>query len=67
MNDDQLALIKYRMEQAERTLHEAELLAQYSEWNGVINRAYYSMLRSFSFIANQGIRGFKTHRCFGFN
>lgn len=43
MNDDQLALIKYRMEQAERTLHEAELLAQYSEWNGVINRAYYSM------------------------
>jgi hypothetical protein len=38
MNDDRLTLIKYRLEQAERTLHEAELLAQHSEWNGVINR-----------------------------
>ena len=43
MNEDRLALIKYRLEQSDRTLHEAELLAQYSEWNGSVNRAYYAM------------------------
>ena len=40
---DIAALIAYRMEQAKRTLRQAELLADASEWDGVINRAYYAM------------------------
>ena len=40
---DIAALIAYRMEQARRTLRQATLLADASEWDGVINRAYYSM------------------------
>jgi Uncharacterized conserved protein related to C-terminal domain of eukaryotic chaperone, SACSIN len=43
MNEDQVALVNYRLEQAERTLRQAEILAEYAEWNGVVNRAYYAM------------------------
>lgn len=35
MNEDQVALAQYRLEQAERTLRQAEILAEYAEWNGV--------------------------------
>lgn len=37
------ALIDYRLEQANKTLHQAEVLAEACEWEGVINRAYYAM------------------------
>ena len=43
MNGDQVALTQYRLDQAERTLHQAAILAEYDEWNGVVNRAYYAM------------------------
>ncbi len=43
MNTDQAALVGYRLEQAERTLRQAEILGEYAEWNGVINRSYYAM------------------------
>ncbi|MBI3392392.1 MAG: HEPN domain-containing protein, partial [Nitrospirae bacterium] len=36
-------LIRYRLEQADHTLHQAELLAEAAEWDGVVNRAYYAM------------------------
>lgn len=36
-------LIRYRMEQAGRTLQQAELLEAASQWDGVVNRAYYAM------------------------
>jgi len=41
---DQLAaLISYRLEQANETLREAEILLQESALRGAINRAYYAM------------------------
>lgn len=46
MNEDQAALVRSRLEQAERTLRQAEILAEYDEWNGVVNRAYYAMFYS---------------------
>ena len=46
MNEDQAALVRNRLEQAERTLRQAEILAEYDEWNGVVNRAYYAMFYS---------------------
>ena len=41
MNSDRLTLIEYRLEQAGRTMHQAELLADNGEWDGVVNRGYY--------------------------
>jgi uncharacterized protein (UPF0332 family) len=47
MNEDNLkALIKYRMEQADETLKEAEILFENASYRGTINRAYYSMFYS---------------------
>lgn len=43
MNGDQVTLVGYRLEQAQRTLRQAEILSEYAEWNGVINRSYYAM------------------------
>ena len=44
MKPDQLAaLISYRLEQANETLREAEILLQESALRGAINRAYYAM------------------------
>jgi len=38
------ALIGYRLEQADETLREAEILLNESALRGSINRAYYAML-----------------------
>lgn len=44
MTDDHRSeLIAYRLEQAESALRQARLLAEAGEWDGVVNRAYYSM------------------------
>ena len=40
---EKAALISYRVTQAERTLRQAELLAENAFWDGVINRSYYAM------------------------
>jgi len=41
--DDTVALIRYRLDQANGTLNQARLLAKAGEWSGVVNRAYYAM------------------------
>jgi uncharacterized protein (UPF0332 family) len=47
MSKDQLAaLLRYRMQQANETLHEAEILFNQSAYRGTINRAYYAMFYS---------------------
>ena len=44
MSKDQLtALLRYRMQQADETFHEAEILFNESAYRGTINRAYYAM------------------------
>jgi uncharacterized protein (UPF0332 family) len=43
MNTDLAALLKYRMEQAQDTLQEAEILFEKCALRGTINRAYYAM------------------------
>lgn len=47
MSKDQLAaLLRYRMEQADETFQEAEILFNRSAYRGTINRAYYAMFYS---------------------
>ncbi len=47
MSKDQLtALLRYRMQQADETFHEAEILFNQSAYRGTINRAYYAMFYS---------------------
>ena len=47
MSKDQLAaLLRYRMQQANETLHEAEILFNQSAYRGTINRAYYAIFYS---------------------
>lgn len=47
MSEDQLAaLLEYRIQQANETLHEAEILFNESAYRGTINRAYYAMFYS---------------------
>jgi len=47
MSKDQLAaLLRYRMQQANETLNEAEILFNQSAYRGTINRAYYAMFYS---------------------
>ena len=47
MSKDQLAaLLKYRIQQANETFHEAEILFNQSAYRGTINRAYYAMFYS---------------------
>lgn len=47
MSSDQLAaLLKYRIQQANETFHESEILFNQSAYRGTINRAYYSMFYS---------------------
>ena len=41
--DDRQILIDYRLEQAQRTLEQARILAREEQWDGVVNRAYYAM------------------------
>jgi len=36
-------LIRYRLNQARETLHEAEILDREESWRGVVNRSYYAM------------------------
>ncbi len=44
MKPEQLvALLRYRMEQAHESLHEAEILLEASAFRGTTNRAYYAM------------------------
>jgi len=44
VSKDQLtALLRYRMQQADETFHEAEILFNESAYRGTINRAYYAM------------------------
>lgn len=40
------ALLKYRMQQANETLREAEILFKETAYRGTINRAYYAMFYS---------------------
>lgn len=42
-SDDRAALVRYRLEKAERTLRQAETLATSGAWDGTVNRAYYAM------------------------
>lgn len=47
MSEDQLAaLLEYRIQQANETFHEAEILFNQSAYRGTINRAYYAMFYS---------------------
>ncbi len=47
MSKDQLAaLLKYRIQQANETFHEAEILFNQSAYRGTISRAYYAMFYS---------------------
>ena len=44
MKDRQvLALARYRLQQAQEALHEAEILHREQAWRGTVNRAYYAM------------------------
>lgn len=44
MNESQLEqLIDFRLQQAQETLLEAEMLLSGSAWRGAVNRAYYAM------------------------
>ena len=44
MKPEQLEdLLRYRMEQAQETLREAEILFSEDAWRGTVNRAYYAM------------------------
>jgi len=40
------ALLRYRIQQAKETFHEAEILLNQSAYRGTINRAYYAMFYS---------------------
>ena len=42
-DSDRYSLIAYRLEQANRTLRQAEILHDANEWDGAINRGYYAM------------------------
>jgi uncharacterized protein (UPF0332 family) len=47
MNEEQLKiLIRYRIQQSEETLREAEILFNEKSYRGAINRAYYAMFYS---------------------
>ncbi len=47
MKDEQLkTLVKYRIQLAHETLHEAEILFKENSFRGTINRAYYAMFYS---------------------
>jgi len=41
--EDRTALVRYRRDQAEHALRQADALAAIQEWDGVVNRAYYAM------------------------
>jgi uncharacterized protein (UPF0332 family) len=44
MTPDQVhKMVQYRMQQAQETIHESEVLIGASAWRGAINRAYYAM------------------------
>jgi uncharacterized protein (UPF0332 family) len=43
MSEERLALVRYRLDQAQETLEEAQILAGASRWRGAMNRLYYAM------------------------
>lgn len=43
MKEEILALLKYRIQQAEETLEEARILLEKDKIRGAMNRVYYSM------------------------
>ena len=43
MNEEQAALVHYRLGEAKETLEEARLLAREFRWRGALNRVYYAM------------------------
>ena len=48
-------LVRYRLDQADQSLLEAETLAQANLWHGVINRSYYAMF--YAVLALTVVRG----------
>jgi uncharacterized protein (UPF0332 family) len=42
MSEEQAALARYRLGEAQETLEEAWLLARASRWRGALNRGYYA-------------------------
>jgi uncharacterized protein (UPF0332 family) len=41
--EEREALVRYRLEKAAHTLRQAEALGEIGEWDGAVNRAYYTM------------------------
>jgi uncharacterized protein (UPF0332 family) len=53
--------IRYRIEKAKQTLHDAEILIAQKSWNSAINRLYYACFHSVqALLLNQNIAA-KTH------
>jgi len=46
INEDLLALIKYRIEQADEALNDAAVLVERESFRAAVNRAYYAMFYS---------------------
>ena len=54
--EDRAALVRYRLQKAERTVHQAETLATAGEWDGTVNRADYAMFYSAeALLAHRGL------------
>lgn len=54
--EDRYALVRYRLEKAARTLRQAEALGAIAEWDGAVNRAYYTMFyAALAMLAQQGL------------
>ncbi len=61
MSDDALgALIAYRLEQADETLEEAQLMIDAAHFRAAVNRAYYAMFYAIQALLAKG--GFSTSK-----
>lgn len=58
--EDVAALVRYRIDKANRALLEADTLAAAGHWDGTVNRAYYAMFYAAEALLAQ--RGLGAHR-----
>jgi len=59
-NQQVLALARYRIQQANESLNEAEILQREQAWRGAINRAYYAMY--YAVTALTVVQGYSTSK-----
>ena len=61
MDDEQITLSKYRLEQAKENLEEAEVLFKINKYKGASNRAYYSIFHAIKAVLALEQIDFKKH------